>query len=187
MTITSKRDRLVEAAKTMFYQQGVTRSTLADIAQQAQVPLGNVYYHFRTKDALIEAVIRAHVQELEAMFVSWEQLRANPRERLLALLTIGRNEGNTLARYGCPHGSLCQELDKDDNQLAEITSRLFQVYLDWTGAQFRKLGKDEQEANDLAVDLISSLQGIYLLSSSFRSPELLERKLQRLETWVRAL
>ncbi len=53
MTTTSKRDRLVEAAKTMFYQQGVTRSTLADIAQQAQVPLGNVYYHFRTKDALI--------------------------------------------------------------------------------------------------------------------------------------
>ena len=46
-----KRDRLIEAAKEKFYQQGVARTTLADIAQQAQVPLGNVYYHFRTKEA----------------------------------------------------------------------------------------------------------------------------------------
>ncbi len=187
MTTTSKRDRLVGAARTMFYQQGVTRSTLADIAQQAQVPLGNVYYHFRTKDALVEAVIQEYVQELEAMFAHWEQQHADPRERLLALLVTGRNEVNMVARYGCPHGSLCQELDKDDNQLAEIASRLFQVYLNWIQAQFRQLGKTEQEANDLAVDLISSLQGIYVLSNSFRSPELLERKLQRLETWVRAL
>ena len=121
------------------------------------------------------------------MFANWEQQHANPRERLLALLATGRDEGNMVARYGCPHGSLCQELDKDDNRLAEIASRLFQVYLNWIEAQFRQLGKTEQEANDLAVDLISSLQGIYLLSNSFRSPELLERKLQRLETWVRAI
>jgi len=58
MTTFSKRDRLVEAAKTMFYQHGVTRSTLAEIAQQAQVPLGNVYYHFRTKEALISVWVR---------------------------------------------------------------------------------------------------------------------------------
>src|SRR5439155_899624 len=63
-----KRDRLIEAAKIMFYQQGVTGTTLADIAQQAQVPLGNVYYHFRTKEALVEAVIQAHLQELQSLF-----------------------------------------------------------------------------------------------------------------------
>jgi hypothetical protein len=40
---------------------------------------------------------------------------------------------------------------------------------------------------DLAIDLISSLQGTYVLTSSFRSPELLERKLQRLAMWIRSL
>ncbi len=187
MTTLSKRDRLVEAAKTMFYQQGVTRSTLAEIAQQAQVPLGNVYYHFRTKEALIEAVIQVHVQELEAMFAGWEQQYTDPRRRLVALLAMGLEEGKMLARYGCPHGSLCQELDKDDNQLSRIAATLFQVYLDWTQLQFHLLGTTQQEANDLAVDLISSLQGIYLLTNSFRSPELLNRKLHRLETWICAL
>src|SRR5207247_8359205 len=68
MTTMLKRDRLIEAAKAKFYQQGVARTTLADIAQQAQVPLGNVYYHFRTKEALVEAVIQTHLQELQSLF-----------------------------------------------------------------------------------------------------------------------
>ena len=42
MISSGKRERLTEAAKTLFYQQGVTRTTLADIAHEAKVPLGNV-------------------------------------------------------------------------------------------------------------------------------------------------
>ncbi len=187
MITPSKRGRLVEAAKTMFYQQGVTRSTLADIAEQAQVPLGNVYYHFRTKDVLIEAVIEAYIQELRTMFACWEQQYSNPRQRLLAMLALSREEGKMLVRYGSPYGSLCQELDKDDNQLARIASQLLQVFLDWIEVQFRLLGKTTQEAHDGAIDLISSLQGIFLLTNSFLSSSLLERKLQRMETWIGSL
>ena len=47
MSNSLKRDRLIEAATSLFYQHGVTATTLAAIAQQAEVPLGNVYYHFR--------------------------------------------------------------------------------------------------------------------------------------------
>ena len=55
----SKRDRLVQAALTVTYQQGFQATTLADIAQFAEVPLGNVYYYFRTKEALfVEAACR---------------------------------------------------------------------------------------------------------------------------------
>lgn len=183
---TLKRDRLVEAATIMFYQHGVTHTTLADIAEQAEVPLGNVYYHFRTKDALVEAVIQAHVQELQAMFAQWEHI-AEPRQRLLAFVGMAREEGHVLTRFGCPHGSLCQELLKENNQLARVMAQIFQVYLDWAEKHFLLLGKGEQEARDLAIDLISSLQGSYVLTASFRSPEMLERKVQRLESWIRSL
>src|SRR5436305_11421088 len=115
MPTTLKRERRIEAANIQFYQHGLSRTTLADIAEQAQVPLGNVYYHFRTKDALIEAVIEAHLQELYEAFARWGQL-PDPRQRLIALLQAERDNESALARYGCPHGSLCQELDKDENQ-----------------------------------------------------------------------
>jgi AcrR family transcriptional regulator len=170
----------------MFYQQGVTSTTLADIAQQAQVPLGNIYYHFRTKEALGEAVIQAHLQELQSLFAQLDR-QLDPHQRLLGLLAAEREGEQGLARYGCPYGSLSQELNKEDGQLATTAALLFQAYLDWVATQFRLLGKDEEEARDLAMDLIASLQGTFVLTSSFRSPELLERKLQRLETWLCSL
>ena len=186
MTDTLKRDRLIEAAKSMFYQQGVTRTTLADVAHQAQVPLGNIYYHFRTKEALVEAVIQAHLQELQSLFAQLDR-DPDPRQRLLELLAAERKSEQTLARYGCPYGSLSQELNKEDGQPATMAALLFQAYLDWAATQFRLLGKDEEEARDLAMDLISSMQGTFVLTNSFRSPQLLQRKLQRLETWLRTL
>jgi TetR/AcrR family transcriptional regulator, transcriptional repressor for nem operon len=186
MNDTLKRDRLIEAAKIMFYQYGVTRTTLAIIAQEAHIPLGNVYYHFRTKEALVEAVIQAHLQELQSLFAQLDR-DPDPRQRLLGLLAAERKSEHTLARYGCPYGSLSQELDKEDGQPATSVALLLRVYLDWAETQFRLLGKNEEEAKDLAIDLISSLQGTFLLTNSFRSPELLERKLQRLETWIRSL
>jgi TetR/AcrR family transcriptional regulator, transcriptional repressor for nem operon len=73
MTTMLKRDCLIEAAKAKFYQQGVALTTLADIAQQAQVPLGNVYYHFQAKEALVQAVVQAHTQELHSMFRKWDR------------------------------------------------------------------------------------------------------------------
>ena len=183
MKSRGKRERLTEAARDLFYQQGVTRTTLADIAQKAEVPLGNVYYYFPTKEALVESVIQSYLQELQSWFGKLEQ-NSDPRERLRGLLTGARNNEDALTRYGCPHGSLCQELDKEGNQLASTASRIFQIYLDWAHTQFLLLCKDEETAQDYALDLISSLQGTFLLSNSFRSTGLLERKLQRLDKWL---
>ncbi len=134
----------------------------------------------------MEAVVQAHTQELQSLFGKWE-LIADPCQRLLALLQTAREQEHALTRYGCPHGSLCQELDKEESQLAHVAAQIFQVYPDWAETQFLLLGKTEPVARDLAIDLISSLQGTYVLTASFRSPELLERKLQRLEMWIRTL
>src|SRR5258707_12220517 len=154
MTNTLKRDRLIEAAKIMFYQQGVTATTLADIAQQAQVPLGTIYYHFRTKEALVEAVIQAHLQELQSLFAQLDRQPA-PRQRLLGLLAAEREGEQGLARYGCPYGSLSQELNKEDRQPATTAVLLFQAYLDCAATQFRLLRKREDEAKDLPTALIA--------------------------------
>src|SRR5207245_6289896 len=107
----------------MFYQQGVTCTTLADIAQQAQVPLGNIYYHFRTKEALVEAVIQAHLQELQSLFAQLDR-HPDPRQRLLGLLAAERESEPALARYGCPYGSWSQALNKEHGEPANIASTL---------------------------------------------------------------
>ena len=45
-----KRERLVQAADKLIYEQTFHTTTLANIAKLAEVPLGNVYYYFKTKE-----------------------------------------------------------------------------------------------------------------------------------------
>src|SRR5258708_36868625 len=52
-----KRSRLVNAAVSLAYQNGFGDTSLADIARDAELPLGNVYYYFKTKDEIREGIV----------------------------------------------------------------------------------------------------------------------------------
>jgi len=179
-----KRRRLVEGARQVVYQQGLERTTLAEVAQVADVPPGNVYYYFKTKDDLVDAAISAHVQEIETMLASLERHRT-PRARLKALVRAFVAQRDLAAQRGCPHGSLCQELDKRDDELQQAARRLIEAPLRWAQNQFSLMGR--RDAGDLAVALISSYQGVSLLANTLRDPDLMLREGRRLERWIDSL
>src|ERR1700730_10190490 len=106
---TDKRIRLIEAAKVLNHKQGLNLTTLADIAQEADVPLGNVYYYFKTKEAIGEAVIEKRAAEIAEMFVKLDEI-TDPKARLVALIQSSMEDLELTARFGCPVGGLCQEL-----------------------------------------------------------------------------
>ena len=82
---SGKRERLVEGAQGAFHEQGVERTTLSDVASRADVPLGNVYYYFKTKDQLVEAALEAHADAMRETLRSAERHRT-PRARLKAMV-----------------------------------------------------------------------------------------------------
>jgi len=51
------RAQIVAAAERAFYKRGVARTTLADIAQQAGVTRGAIYWHFSNKAELVQALL----------------------------------------------------------------------------------------------------------------------------------
>jgi TetR/AcrR family transcriptional regulator, transcriptional repressor for nem operon len=181
---TGKRERLVDGARQVLHAQGVEASTLADIAAAADVPLGNVYYYFKTKDELVEAAIEAHAADIRAFLASFERHRT-PRARLKAFVRALVEQRDLAARSGCPHGTLCSELAKHDDGLRDVAPQLIQIPLDWAEQQFRELGR--RDARDLAIALIASYQGISLLTNTFRDPTLMEREGRRLERWIDGL
>ena len=61
-----KRERLVASAGDLLHRQGVMATTLAQVAEAADVPPGNVYYYFKTKDDLVRAVIDRDVAPASA-------------------------------------------------------------------------------------------------------------------------
>ncbi len=182
---TDKRLRLIEAANKLIYQQGFNQTTLADIARESEVPLGNVYYYFKTKDELGSALIEHRENFYRGLITEWNKL-SDLKQRILALVEMVSGMREELARSGCPIGSLCQELHKDGGPLAEKSASLLAAMLSWTEQQFRELGKGK-ESPDLALHLVSVLQGASLLTHTFRQPDLIAREATRLKEWVNAL
>jgi len=176
-----KRERLVAGACRVLHEQGVEATTLADIAEAADVPVGNVYYYFKTKDELIEAAIDAHADHIQTVLAEFERHRT-PRARLKALALSWTEVAEQVARYGCQHGTLCQELAKRDDGLDRRAAKLMALTVDWAEEQFRLMGK--RDARDLAVGLIAAIQGTSLLTSSFRDPEIMTRQARRLARWI---
>ncbi len=178
----SKRERLVAAACRLFHTQGVERTTLADIAGAAGVPLGNVYYYFKTKDEIIAAVLDGHAGRIETALAALERRHRTPLSRLKALVAELASQGELVARYGCPQGTLCAELDKRDGAPQEDVARLMTLPLAWAERQFRELGRPD--ARDLAIQLIAAYQGAAMLTHALGDPQLMRRESRRIGRWL---
>jgi AcrR family transcriptional regulator len=182
--LPDKRQRLVEGARLVLHQQGVEKTTIADIARAADVPVGNVYYYFKTKDELVQAAIDAHAHNIQTALASLDRHRS-PKARLKAFVKLLISQRERAARYGCPYGTLSSELDKRDDGLGQAGTKLMQLWIDWAEQQFRSMGR--RDARDLAVALVASYQGIMLLTNAFREPELVVREARRLDRWIDSL
>src|SRR5271170_4973433 len=95
-----KRAELVASATRLLYEQGFHRTTLADVATAAKVPLGNLYYYFKTKDALAEAVIAAHEAALRELFATWTRKHDDPKKRLRCLLRAPLDSADGVIGFG---------------------------------------------------------------------------------------
>jgi len=177
-----KRERLMEAARSLIHQQGLAQTTLADIARQSGVPLGNVYYYFKTKDDIAAAVIDDYRQRIRGMLREIEEKEPDPRKRLGFLVKRTSSVKDQIASHGCPVGSLCQELNKAYTPLAAMADDIIKLEIAWATEQFKLLGK--KDAADLAVQLIAALQGTSLLANAMQSPEMAGRQLTRLLNWM---
>ena len=179
-----KRERLIEAACGLFHRQGVEATTLADIAKTADVPLGNVYYYFKAKDDIVRAVIDAHAGQLRDALRTFDRHRS-PRARLIAFTREVAGSGPVTAQYGCPHGTLCSELDRRGDDIAEAAATLMRVRVDWAREQFRLMGR--KDAHALALVLIAGIQGAALLANTYRDPKVLTGQARHLQRWINSL
>jgi AcrR family transcriptional regulator len=182
---SEKRARLIEAANKIVYRQGFNQTTLADIARESEVPVGNIYYYFKTKEDLGRALIERRADFYRDLIAAWDQF-PDPKKRLHALIGAVEGQREALASSGCPIGSLCQELHKDGGALADKAASLMASLLAWVEKQFRELGKGTESA-DLALHLVTVLQGASLLTHAFNQPDLVLRETTRLKKWLDAL
>lgn len=181
----ARRDKLVQAASRLIQQQGYARTTLAEIAEAGGVPLGSVYYYFKTKDEVLVAIIDRRVRGLRHLLVDATE-SAGPTERLEALIQIWVTDKDIDTLYGCPIGSLCYELAKQCEASSATTAKPLKFLLQWAEEQFRQLGHGE-ESPAHALHLITVLQGASLIANAVNNPAVILQETDHLKTWLKNL
>ena len=184
-TKSEKRARLIRTAVKLAYRHGFRETSIANIAEAAKVPVGNVYYYFKTKDEIGEAIVEQRLLEFQALREEWDRA-GSPKERLQACVENTLGNRDMLARGGCPFGTLSTELHKENGPLAEKSAAFFAEPLAWIEDQFREDGHGDN-SRGLAIHLLSALQGVSVLAHGSREPELVVMETKRLRDWISAL
>lgn len=55
--VEDRREQIIDAAMRVFAQKGFTKSTNKDVAREAGITSGLIYYYFESKEALLKAVL----------------------------------------------------------------------------------------------------------------------------------
>src|ERR1044071_23278 len=163
MSEKATRDHIVEAADRLFYRQGYEHTSFADIADVVRISRGNFYYHFKTKDEILDAVIDARLADTRAMLDRWEVEGKTPADRIRSFIRILLANRSDIKRYGCPVGTLCSELAKLGHASQGEANKLFTLFRTWLRQQFTLLGRDA-DADTLAMHLLARSQGVATLT-----------------------
>jgi AcrR family transcriptional regulator len=182
---TANRERIIEAANTLFYQRGYNQTSFSDIAEASGLPRGNFYYYFKSKDDILAAVIAQRMDDIRAMLAEWEQAFPEPRARLKRFVQMLRNSAADVERYGCPIGSLNVELSKTQLQLQSQAGAMLELFRHWLTDQIAALG--HPDANIKALHLVAAAQGISLVTNVYRDQAFLDREAAALDAWVDTL
>ncbi len=185
MGATDTRRQIVSAADRLFYENGFEATSFADVAKQVGLSRGNFYYHFRTKDEILDAVIALRIENTQAMLHAWEEGAATPTERIRSFIHILIMNRAKIMAYGCPVGTLCNELAKLDHVSKEDAAKLFTLFREWLARQFTALGR-EDDADALALHVLMRSQGVATLATALRDESFIRREVEAMDAWLEA-
>lgn len=146
------REAILDAAEITFLAQGVSRTTLAHIAQAAGVTRGAIYWHFEDKAALFDALLeRVRVPLDEIVDEVVERLGSAPAECLrdIALRSLNAiSHDLPLQRAATIVLHRCEKLEEEHPRICMIT-RLSEH----AEARVEQLFEQAQQAGNLRADL----------------------------------
>jgi len=183
MAASKTRQQIVDAADELFYGRGYAQTSFADIASAVKISRGNFYYHFKTKDEILDAVIDKRLADREALLGRWDETAENPVDRIACFIRIVVTNQTRIMAYGCPVGTLTAELGKLDHPSREKANRIMALFRDWLVRQFKALGCGDA-ASRHALHVLGWSQGVATLAQAFRDEAYVQREVSEILAWL---
>ena len=184
------RDRIIDAACDLVYEQGVATLILDDLRELTGTSKSQLYHYFNDKSDVVHAVVVRQGARVLGMHRSalekvdgWGSLK---KWRDLAVRLVRANG----CQGGCPVGSLANELAEIDEVSRVMLARVFDEWEDLVAEALERMVASGQLATtakpkQLATALVASLQGGLLLAKTTRTVTPLEIALDSTLAYVK--
>ena len=171
----SNRDHVIASASALFLQKGLMNTSMDDVVAQSKVSKSNIYYHFKSKEELVVAVLDYRVQLLRTVLDEIAQSRdwtaARRIEQIFAALADELNGRDCVG--GCPILSLLSA------QIPQVRVRIHAFMRELQGVAEKVLreGVERKEFKagipvpETAALLITILEGAMQLAESYGNTE----------------
>jgi TetR/AcrR family transcriptional repressor of nem operon len=165
------RERIVEAARFLFWEKGYAATGLAELLARAGANSGSFYHFFESKDAVLRTVLETYRDLLEPHVVQPAfSARAAPIERVFELLAGYRQRlVSTDCQYGCPIGRLALEIDPENAPAHALIAQNFTAWRQAVEACVRAAGLPDPE--EVAAFVLTVMEGAVMQSRAYRSIE----------------
>ena len=177
MPTLSTRDELISATKELLWERGFESTSPAAILERSGAGQGSLYYHFRGKAELAAAAIVEIADEVSlAGKKILERENRDPLENVIAYLTMPRQ-----AAKGCRLGRFANEAAVVTNpELIEPIRDYFSTIRDLVAhalERAQKAGTFSRKVSppDIALSLIATVQGGYVLARVFSDSSYMDR------------
>ena len=181
------RDRIIEAARDLFWEKGFNSTSIADILSRTQVHSGSLYHFFPGKQDLLVAVLEWYRDGIEDNLLAYAWTGVDdPIERIFALLNGYRTMLLTSDfAHGCPIGNLALEISEPDPRVRALIAANFD---NWVGAIESCLrGAEDRLPKDLdrralAEFVLTVMEGGIMQARTHRDISLFDRNVSVLRS-----
>jgi TetR/AcrR family transcriptional regulator, transcriptional repressor for nem operon len=188
----STRDRLVDAAMKLFLVNGYESTGISEILREASVNSGSMYYFFKTKEALLLAVLDRYKDLLHPVVMdpAFDRV-SDPIARIFSVLAGYRQMlVLTECRQGCPIGNLALEMSEKSEA---VRTRIVENFEGWRRsirdclleAGPRIVGGVDRD--DLATFILTVMEGGLMQSRAQRRVEPYDKSVALLRDYISRL
>ncbi len=178
------RDSLVSAAARLFWQRGYSATSIADLAAEANIPVGNIYYYFRSKADVAYAVADAFVRDTEDMISEITTSSADPKARLALLVERLAASQRSRIAHGCPVAGALRDFRSDAPKASERAAEVFSIISAFISAEVGRTGTRPAIALGLGRAAVAEWQGGIVLGSALREGSIVSESARRLSRIV---
>jgi len=119
----SPRERIIAAARDLFYRQGIRAVGVEAVADAAGTNKMTLYRHFPSKDELVAECLRDFAKEADARWEVLERAHPEPRARLRAWLERVAEHVSASGERGCAIANAAVELPDKDHPARQVIEK----------------------------------------------------------------